>query len=107
MNDPEMLDALVLGGGFGSGADALKAQIVKLARDLGLSIDQSTFDFENATDQYNYSGHSAPVKIDERTALYNQENAPELFPTVKVEFSRNCSPAAQDLVTKVWTQLLQ
>ena len=30
-----------------------------------------------------------------------------LFPTVKVEFSRACSPAAQDLVTKVWTTLLQ
>ena len=30
-----------------------------------------------------------------------------MFPTVKVEFSQACSPAAQDLVTKVWTQLLQ
>ncbi|RID93515.1 extracellular solute-binding protein [Gemmobacter lutimaris] len=62
---------------------------------------------ENATAQYNYYGHSAPVKIDTATATYTPENAPELFPTVKVEFSRACSPAAQDLVTKVWTQLLQ
>lgn len=62
---------------------------------------------ENATVQYNFYGHSAPVAIDAATAKYTAENAPELFPTVKVEFSRSCSPAAQDLVTKVWTQLLQ
>jgi spermidine/putrescine transport system substrate-binding protein len=62
---------------------------------------------ENATAQYNFYGHSAPVKVDAATAKYTAENAPELFPTVKVEFSRACSPAAQDLVTKVWTQLLQ
>ena len=62
---------------------------------------------ENATAQYNFYGHSAPVAIDAATAKYTAENAPELFPTVKVEFSRSCSPAAQDLVTKVWTQLLQ
>jgi spermidine/putrescine transport system substrate-binding protein len=62
---------------------------------------------ENATIQYNYYGHSSPVALDPATALYTPENAPELFPTVKVEFSRACSPAAQDLVTRVWTQLLQ
>ena len=62
---------------------------------------------ENATEQYNFYGHSAPVKIDTAKAKYTPENAPELFPTVPVEFSRSCSPAAQDLVTKVWTQLLQ
>lgn len=62
---------------------------------------------ENATAQYNFYGHSAPVAIDAATAKYTPENAPELFPTVKVEFSRACSPAAQDLVTKVWTDLLQ
>lgn len=62
---------------------------------------------ENATVQYNYYGHSSPVAIDAATAKYTPENAPELFPTVKVEFSRACSPAAQDLVTKVWTTLLQ
>ncbi len=62
---------------------------------------------ENATAQYNYYGHSSPVEIDAATALYTPENAPELFPKVKVEFSRACSPAAQDLVTKVWTTLLQ
>lgn len=62
---------------------------------------------ENATVQYNYYGHSAPMAIDQAKAIYTAENAPELFPTVKVEFSQACSPAAQDLVTKVWTQLLQ
>ncbi len=62
---------------------------------------------ENATIQYNYYAHSSPVKIDLTKAQYTPENAPELFPTVPVTFSRACSPAAQDLVTKVWTDLLQ
>ncbi len=62
---------------------------------------------ENATIQYNYYGHSSPVALDLAAAKYTPENAPELFPTVPVEFSRACSPAAQDLVTKVWTDLLQ
>lgn len=62
---------------------------------------------ENATEQYNYYGHSSPMKIDESKALYNKENAPELFPTVPVKMGEACSPAAQELVTKVWTQLLQ
>ncbi|NVK48097.1 MAG: extracellular solute-binding protein [Rhodobacteraceae bacterium] len=62
---------------------------------------------ENATEQYNYYAHSAPVEIDESKALYTPENAPELFPTVPVVFAQACSPAAQDLVTKVWTDLLQ
>ncbi|RWP52146.1 MAG: extracellular solute-binding protein [Mesorhizobium sp.] len=62
---------------------------------------------DNATDEYNYYGHSSPVKIDETKALYSKENAPELFPTVPVKMGEACSPAAQELVTKVWTQLLQ
>ncbi|MEO5758283.1 MAG: extracellular solute-binding protein [Mesorhizobium sp.] len=62
---------------------------------------------DNATAQYNYYGHSSPVKIDTAKALYNKENAPELFPTVPVKMGQACSPAAQELVTKVWTQLLQ
>jgi spermidine/putrescine transport system substrate-binding protein len=62
---------------------------------------------ENATAQYNYYGHSSPVKIDEKEAIYTKENAPELFPTVPVKMGEACSPAAQELVTKVWTQLLQ
>lgn len=62
---------------------------------------------ENATAQYNYYGHSSPVKIDEKEAIYTQENAPELFPTVPVKMGEACSPAAQELATKVWTQLLQ
>ena len=40
-------------------------------------------------------------------ALVDGGNAPELFPTVPVVFSQACSPEAQDLVTKVWTDLLQ
>jgi spermidine/putrescine transport system substrate-binding protein len=62
---------------------------------------------ENATIQYNYYAHSSPVELDLSKAKYTPENAPELFPKVKVEFSRACSPAAQELVTKVWTQLTQ
>lgn len=62
---------------------------------------------ENATIQYNYYAHSSPVQLVMEDAKYTPENAPELFPDVPVEFSRTCSPAAQDLVTKVWTQLLQ
>ncbi|APZ50391.1 extracellular solute-binding protein [Salipiger abyssi] len=62
---------------------------------------------ENATEQNNYYAHSAPVEIDESKALYTKENAPELFPDVPVVFAQACSPAAQDLVTKVWTDLLQ
>ena len=62
---------------------------------------------ENATIQYNFYAHSSPVTLDLSKAKYTPENAPELFPTVKVEFSKACSPAAQDLVTKVWTQLTQ
>ncbi|RUU47790.1 extracellular solute-binding protein [Mesorhizobium sp. M6A.T.Ca.TU.002.02.2.1] len=64
-------------------------------------------EIDNATAEYNYYGHSSPVKIDETKALYSKENAPELFPTVPVKMGEACSPAAQELVTKVWTQLLQ
>lgn len=62
---------------------------------------------DNATEQYNFYAHTPPVAIDETKANYTTENAPELFPTVPIVFSRTCSPAAQDLVTKVWTDLLQ
>jgi spermidine/putrescine transport system substrate-binding protein len=62
---------------------------------------------ENATIQYNYYAHSSPVKIDASEAEFTPENAPELFPTVPVVFSQACGPEAQDLVTKVWTDLLQ
>lgn len=62
---------------------------------------------ENATTQANFYGHASPLKLDPKTAKYNAKNAPELYPTVPVVFSRACSPKAQDLVTKVWTTLLQ
>lgn len=62
---------------------------------------------DNATAQYNYYGHSSPVEIDLSKAVFTPENAPELFPTVPVEMSKACSPKGQELVNKVWTQLLQ
>ncbi|MBY5974787.1 extracellular solute-binding protein [Pseudooceanicola marinus] len=62
---------------------------------------------DNATAQANYYAHSVPVEINEEESLYTPENAPELFPTVPVVFAQACSPAAQDLVTRVWTDLLQ
>lgn len=62
---------------------------------------------ENATLQYNHYAHASPLMIDEGKALYTKENAPELFPTVPVKMSAACSPSAQELVTKVWAQLLQ
>lgn len=62
---------------------------------------------ENATEQMNYYAHSSPMKTVTEKVVYTKEKAPELYPDVPVEFSRTCSPAAQDLVTRVWTQLLQ
>ena len=47
------------------------------------------------------------MKLDLAVAKFTPENAPELFPTVPVVFSQACSPEAQDLVTRVWTDLLQ
>ncbi|MFT3688673.1 extracellular solute-binding protein [Paenirhodobacter sp.] len=61
----------------------------------------------NATVQANYYSHSSPMQLDPAKAKYTPENAPELFPTVPVIFSETCSPEAQDLVTKVWTDLLR
>lgn len=62
---------------------------------------------ENATTQMNYYAHSSPMTVIDADKKYTPQNAPALYPTVPVEMSRTCSPAAQDLVTKVWTQLLQ
>ena len=62
---------------------------------------------ENATEQMNFYAHSSPMKLIPENVVYTKEKAPELYPEVPVEFSRTCSPAAQDLVTRVWTQLLQ
>lgn len=62
---------------------------------------------ENATTQMNFYAHSSPMTVIDAQKKYTPENAPALYPTVPVEMSRTCSPAAQDLVTKVWTQLLQ
>ena len=62
---------------------------------------------ENATEQMNFYAHSSPMKLVAEKVVYTKEKAPELYPDVPVQFSRTCSPAAQDLVTRVWTQLLQ
>ncbi|MCL4069099.1 extracellular solute-binding protein [Pseudomonas sp. GX19020] len=62
---------------------------------------------ENATEQMNFYAHSSPMTLVADKVVYTKEKAPELYPEVPVEFSRTCSPAAQDLVNRVWTQLLQ
>ena len=64
-------------------------------------------DPENATIEQNFYAHGSAVKTIEEKLVYNRENAPALYPEVPVVLSRACSPAAQDLVTRVWTQLLQ
>lgn len=62
---------------------------------------------ENATIEMNHYAHSSPMKVVDAEKKYTEEVAPALYPTVPVEMSRTCSPEAQDLVTRVWTQLLQ
>lgn len=62
---------------------------------------------ENATVQYNYYSHSSPVQIIDSEAIYNQGNAPELFPNVPVVFQPACSPAAQELITRVWQDVMK
>jgi spermidine/putrescine transport system substrate-binding protein len=62
---------------------------------------------ENATVEYNYYAHSSAVQLDDNLAVHKAENSPEIFPTAPIKFTRACSPVAQKLVDKVWTQLLQ
>ncbi|WP_415183827.1 extracellular solute-binding protein [Phaeovulum sp.] len=62
---------------------------------------------ENATIEMNHYAHASPMTVIEEKKRFTKEIAPALYPDVPVEFSRTCSPAAQDLVTRVWTQLLQ
>ncbi|MBL0374324.1 extracellular solute-binding protein [Rhizobium sp. KVB221] len=62
---------------------------------------------ENATIQYNYYSHSSPFELDASKVKYNKENAPELFPTVPVVFQPACSPAAQELVLRVWQDVMK
>lgn len=62
---------------------------------------------ENATIQYNYYSHSSPFKLDESKVKYNKDNAPELFPTVPVVFQPACTPAAQELVSRVWQDVMK
>lgn len=62
---------------------------------------------ENATIEMNHYAHQSPLTVIEENKKYTKEVAPALYPTVPVEMSRTCSPKAQDLVTRVWTQLLQ
>ncbi|WP_438465331.1 extracellular solute-binding protein [Marinomonas sp. PE14-40] len=60
----------------------------------------------NATTQYNYYGHSSGFIINAKNAKHKPNNSPEIFPEVRVKFTQACSPVAQKLVDKVWTQLL-
>ncbi|SNT74013.1 extracellular solute-binding protein [Paracoccus seriniphilus] len=62
---------------------------------------------ENATVEMNHYAHSSPMTVVEEDKKYTKDVAPALYPEVPVEMSRTCSPKAQDLVTRVWTQLLQ
>lgn len=62
---------------------------------------------ENATMQMNYYAHSTPMTTIAEDLEWTQENAPAIYPTVPVVMAQTCSPAAQDLVNRVWTQLLQ
>lgn len=61
----------------------------------------------NATLQENYYGHPSAVMTNPDEKVFTPEFAPELNPTVPVKFSKACSPGAQQLVDKVWTQLLK
>lgn len=61
----------------------------------------------NATIQYNHYAHSSPLEIDESKADYNPENAPELFPKVPIVFQPACSPAAQELISRVWADVMK
>lgn len=62
---------------------------------------------ENATIQYNFYAHSSPVQLDQTKAKYTPENAPELFPKVPVIFSKACSPKAQELISRVWKDVME
>ncbi|MGB1239159.1 MAG: extracellular solute-binding protein [Pseudomonadales bacterium] len=62
---------------------------------------------DNATIEYNYYAHSSAVALDESKMVHKPENSPEIYPTAPIKFNRACSPVAQKLVDKVWTQLLR
>lgn len=64
-------------------------------------------ELENATIQYNYYSHAAPVQIDDTLAIYNPQNAPELFPEVPIVFQPACSPKAQELIGRVWQDVMK
>lgn len=76
-------------------------------RDNAIKFIEFMSTVENATDQMNFYAHSSPMTVMQDKIVYTKEKAPELYPEVPVVFSRTCSAAAQDLVTRVWTQLLQ
>lgn len=60
-----------------------------------------------ATEWSNMYGHDFAIKLDVAKLTANPTNAPEIYPTVPVKMSKACSPAAQKLVDKVWTSLMQ
>ncbi len=61
----------------------------------------------NVTEWANYYAHDFALKLDSSKLDNTAENAYEVFPTVEVVMSETCSPAAQKLVAKVWTDLLK
>ena len=83
--------------------------IPKGAANMDNAIDFINFmsEPENATVQYNYYGHASPIQIDESKAIYNKENAPELFPDVPIVFQPACSPKAQELIARVWQDVMK
>lgn len=87
--------------------DSLAIPVGAPNRDNAVAFIEFVSQPEEATAQMNHYAHSSPMQLVEEEVLYTRETAPELYPEVPVEFSRTCSPAAQDLVTRVWTQLLQ
>ena len=87
--------------------DSLAVPVEAPNRDNALAFINFMSETANATQQANYYGHGSPIAINTADAVNTPENAPEIFPIVPVVFSQACSPAAQDLVTKVWTALLQ
>lgn len=76
-------------------------------RDNAIAFIEFISEPAHATEQMNYYVHSSPMGLVAEDVVFTPDVAPELYPDVPVVFSRTCSPAAQDLVTRVWTQLLQ
>ena len=60
-----------------------------------------------ATEWSNMYQHDFAIKLDIPKLVSTPSNSPEIYPTVPVKMTKTCSPAAQKLVDKVWTSLMQ